>query len=155
MGMTIKCSTLFDITRTGVTNRKSPVGLDITGLQSWSHDRNTQYNFDTIIQVLSLRAQPENITNPVKISATAEDLFIKFGTSLKYDKKISYNIWSFNFYIDKDDVFNEHNNKLGSLYSDCSNVPIINVNSDLDKSHAFLDVSKELRNIYFEIISHE
>lgn len=155
MGMTIRCSTLFDITKTGVTTRKSPVGMDATEIQSWNHSRNTQHNFDTIIQVLSLRAQPENITNPIRISASAEDLFIKFGTSLKYDEKISYDIWSFNFYIDKDDVFNEHDNKLGSLYSDCSTVPMINVDTDLNKSHAFLNVSPELRNIHFEIISHE
>lgn len=153
--MTIKCSTLFDITRTGVTNRKSPVGMDDTALQIWNRDRNTQYNFDTIVQVLSLRAQPENITNPVKIEATAEDLFIKFGTSSLRDQKASRYMWCFNFYIDKDDVFNENNDKLGSLYSDCSNVPMININNEPDKSHAFLDVSKELRNIYFEIISHE
>ena len=155
MGMTIKCSTLFDITKTGVTNRKSPVGMDTTALSSWNHDRNTQYNFDTIIQVLSLRAQPENITNPVKIKATAEDLFIKFGTYLIRDQKTAHYMWCFNFYIDKDDVFNENDNKLGSLYSDCSQVPMINIDNEPDKSHAFLDVSAELRNIYFEIISHE
>ena len=64
MSIKIACYTLFDITQTGVLNRSKPaVDMDP---EVWIYKRNTQCNFDTILQVISLRSQPEVIDLPVK-----------------------------------------------------------------------------------------
>ena len=66
MNTRIKCYTLFDITNTGILSRKTPVNLLPEKVLDWETDRARQSNFDTIIQVISLRTQPEDITKPVK-----------------------------------------------------------------------------------------
>jgi len=74
MSLKIRCYTLFDITKTGVTNRRNSNNPD----PKWQKQRNTQCNFDTILQVASLRSQPENITDPVESLVTFSE-FDKFG----------------------------------------------------------------------------
>ena len=62
MSFRIECYTLFDITQTGVLNRSRPV--DGQDLDQWVHKRNTQANFDTLLQIISLRSQPEIVSSP-------------------------------------------------------------------------------------------
>ena len=62
----IRCYTLFNITKTGITNRRNSSKLGPDKDKEWEKLRNTQCNFDTLIQVISLRSQPENITDPVQ-----------------------------------------------------------------------------------------
>ena len=54
MSYRIRCYTLFDITRTGVLNRKSPAMYNPEELKSWEYKRNTQANYDTILQIINL-----------------------------------------------------------------------------------------------------
>jgi hypothetical protein len=139
MSHRIACYTLFDITRTGVLNRARP-GDDIENITDWYHKRNTQCNFDTILQVISLRAQPENITEP------------KFVTIYDYKFGSEYNIsqcWTFDFEVQHDSVFENGIIDLGYLYTDCENVPMILVSNEPSNMPARLDISKELSNIYF------
>ena len=64
MSYIITCYTLFDITQTNVPNRQRPeVDKDV---DEWRYKRNTQSNFDTIQQVISLRSQPEVLRKPKK-----------------------------------------------------------------------------------------
>ena len=60
MSYTISCYTLFDITPTGVVNRSRPVVDE--ELIPWLHKRNTQCNFDTVLQGF----QPEFEVTPEK-----------------------------------------------------------------------------------------
>ena len=60
----ITCYTLFDITQTGVLNRAKPPNNEEH--DQWLKQRNTQCNFDTIQQAISLRSQPEMISLPKK-----------------------------------------------------------------------------------------
>jgi hypothetical protein len=53
---------------------------DIT---DWTFKRNTQANFDTILQVISLRSQPESLSIPKK-------MLIKFDDFEKQDWDTSY-----------------------------------------------------------------
>jgi hypothetical protein len=76
MSFKISCYTLFDITQTGVINRGKP-GTD-EDIDAWLVKRNTQCNFDTILQVISLRSQPEDISKP-KIKRIAINEFQNFG----------------------------------------------------------------------------
>lgn len=146
----IRCYTLFNITQTNVTNRRGnkndPISLET------QNKRNTQCNFDTIIQVISLRSQPENITSPTKIEKNLEE-FDNFG--FVYSSETNIPVWTFEFSINHHSVFDDGINELGGLYTDCDNVPMICELGEIEKLPSILDVSPELRNIYFEVITDE
>src|ERR1035437_6041951 len=114
MSFVICCRLLFDITPTGVTNRFRPKGSD----PAWTLSRNTQCNFDTVIQAISLRSQPENITIPVKTLIHLEDTE-DFGFLFKQNPEEEIPCWSFTFSINYADVFNDGIHELGALYHDC------------------------------------
>jgi hypothetical protein len=151
MSLKIRCYTLFDITKTGITNRRNtptPVAEKIT---LWEQQRNTQCNLDTIIQVISLRGLPEEITIPEKEEITLSDTE-RFGFLLESEEPCA--MWSFSFAVVGEDMFNDGTDKLGYLFSDCEGVPMIQVGNEFNKLPTFLDVTPELRNIYFEVIEN-
>lgn len=150
MSFKISCYTLFDITQTGVVNRSRPAPEDDP--EVWLHRRNTQCNFDTIVQAISLRGQPEDITIPSKLDVTLQDSD-NFGFLLETEESIP--CWTFEFTIQHASVFNDGINELGSLYNDCNGVPMIKTNTVWDKLPSFLDSSDELRNIYFKVTTNE
>ena len=150
MSFKVSCYTLFDITQTGVINRTRPAPDE--DVDAWLFKRNTQCNFDTILQVISLRSQPEEISTP-KVSQINLSEFENFGFLLENDEKI--NCWKFSFTIQHPSVFYDGINDLGSLYSDCDQVPMIKTNTIWDKLPAFLDSSDELRNIYFKVVEND
>ena len=71
----IRCTTKFDITATGVRSqfKLSHVpfvdnnGNKIVDVSTWNKARNQQRNWETIIQVISLRTLPDNIVPPVEV----------------------------------------------------------------------------------------
>lgn len=150
MGLTINCKTLFDITRTNISNRRPPLDMG-SDTQAWQEKRNTQTNLDTLIQIISLRAQPERISDPVKKPMTPEDLE-NFGFLFENEENLHY--WSFNFFVNHDGVFYNGIDELGSLYSDCDTVPMIKTKT-VEKVEGFLDASPELKNIHFEVVGRE
>ncbi len=150
MSFKISCYTLFDITQTGVVNRSRPTPEEDP--EVWLHRRNTQCNFDTIVQAISLRGQPEDITTPNKSMIMLEDSD-NFGFLLENEEPIS--CWTFDFTIQHASVFNDGINELGSLYSDCNSVPMIKTTTAWSKLPAFLDSTDELRNIYFKVTINE
>ncbi len=152
MKTVIRCYTLFDITNTGVLNRKIPVNVVPEKILEWEHDRNRQSNFDTIIQVISLRTQPEDISKPKKIQTEFND-DSKFG--FLFEQEESQPSWNFDFTIYYAGVYNDGIDELGYLSQDCDGVPMLKVGTEWGKLPDFLDVSPELRNIYFEVISNE
>ena len=152
MSYTITCYTLFDITPTGVMNRHRPV--DEEQLPSWLHKRNTQCNFDTVVQAVSLRSQPEIFRMPEKIQIRFDE-FTNFGFLFEQLENETYDCWSFDFNIQHPSVFTDGINELGALYSDCDNVPMIKTETSWNKLPAFLDTSAELRNIYFKVVKYE
>ena len=68
----IKCTTLFDITATGVRSyfKESRIpfvddaGNQVNDMASWNRSRNQQRNWETVNQIISLRTLPENISLP-------------------------------------------------------------------------------------------
>lgn len=141
----IKCYTLFDITQTGVLNRSKPTGDDV---ESWIKRRNTQCNFDTILQVISLRSQPEVVKTPQGIEMT-ESVYDLFG--FLYSKE-NVNCWIFEFEVQHSSVFENGIISLGALYKDCEGVPMIICDHQHSLCPKFLDTSPELKNIYFEVL---
>ena len=152
MSYVITCYTLFDITPTGVVNRSRPV--EDEEIASWLHKRNTQCNFDTVLQAISLRSQPEIIRMPEKTQIRFDE-FTDFGFLYQQQENELYNCWSFDFDIQHASVFNDGVNDLGALYSDCDTVPMIKTDTVWDKLPAFLDTSDELKNIYFKVVKYE
>jgi len=119
----------------------------------WLYKRNTQCNFDTILQAISLRSQPEISRMPEK-SQIRFDNFTDFGFLFEQQEDELYNCWSFDFEIQHASVFNDGTNELGSLYSDCDTVPMIKTDTVWDKLPSFLDTTAELKNIYFKVIKY-
>ena len=144
MSYRITCYTMFDITKTGVFTRAKPeLGTDQL---EWLKNRNTQANFDTILQIINLRSQPENISNPKKNKLSISEVKY-FGYN--YKKIQSY--WTFTFEIAHHSVFDDGINELGSLYNDCNGVPMILCGTEHKELLTFLDTTVEFRNIYFGI----
>ena len=141
MSHRIRCYTLFDITKTNITSRTKPDD----SVERWVHKRNTQCNFDTILQIISLRSQPEVVKPPQRIQIDSS----YFGS--KYREKSLY-CWVFEFEVFHSSVFDNGLSELGSLYTDCDYVPMIQTNTESVELSAFLDTSFELKNIHFEII---
>jgi len=151
MSFTITCYTLFDITPTGVMNRNRPVVDE--EIPIWLQKRNTQCNFDTVIQSISLRSQPDVTRNPEKIQIRFDE-FNNFGFLYQQLENETYDCWSFDFDIQHPSVFNDGINELGALYSDCDTVPMIKTDTAWNKLPAFLDTSEELKNIYFKVVRY-
>ena len=130
--MSIKVQVLIsvDCTVTGVTGHYKPaapqfvdrVGNTISTREQWEHSRNCQRNWETIMQIIGLYTQPQNITE-----ITKQD-----------------NFYSFEFDVEFDGVFQSGNDPLGLLKESTHNVPVIGANGI-----EFLEYGK---TIFFNII---
>ena len=151
MNHRLACYTLFDITQTGVLNRARP-NADVKDVDQWVYQRNTQCNFDTILQIISLRGQPDILTHPKKVEICLYENS-KFG--YLYQDKNAYNCWTFDFEVQHSSVFEDGIEELGFLYKDCQGVPMIKCGTEYSKMNAFLDIQNPTRNIYFVKYTHE
>lgn len=145
MNHRLACYTLFDITQTGVLNRAKP-GVDVTDVKDWIYKRNTQCNFDTILQVISLRGQPDIVSTPNKLEIKL-DKTSKFGYLL-HDLG-TCDCWTFDFEVQHSSVFEDGLEELGALYRDCQNVPMLKCHTEHPKLSNYLDTEIPTRNIYF------
>ena len=148
MSYIIRCRLLFDVTPTGVTTRYRTKNENDP---QWVLHRNTQCNFDTVVQAISLRSQPEDITVPVKTLIRLEDSE-NFGFLFKQEPEEEIPCWSFTFSINYAEVFNDGISELGALYHDCDLVPMIKCGTEWQSLPEFLDTSDDLRNIHFEVV---
>jgi hypothetical protein len=109
--MKIYCETTFDITATGVTGRyratrlpfKDCAGTIIETEAHWNRSRNQQRNWESITQVLGLRTQALNLTDPVRNGSR----------------------WQFDFEIEATNVYGSIEQPFELLYADCEGVPMI------------------------------
>lgn len=123
--------TLVDITRTNV------VRADINNPQP----RNQQRNWETLVQVLGLRAQLTVLGNP---EVTTRELFPAYPGPQQ--------VWTFKFGVEQDDVFSDGKDPFGLLISDCSNVPIITGLTETAKLVVPTFDAKDSKNIYFKVL---
>lgn len=148
MNHRLTCYVLFDITRTGVIHRIKP-GED-EDPHAWRYRRNTQCNFDTVLQLISLRSQPEILSDPIRIEVSFPE-YEKFGFLFENAEESKIPCWKFDFEVQHPSVFDDGVSELGGLYRDCDQIPMILCGTEWAKLPALLDTSPELRNIYFEI----
>jgi hypothetical protein len=150
--MNIKCYTLYDITKSNITFRKK--FAEIVN-EDERKSRSQQSNFETILQIINMRSQPENISEVERIQVDVKKLDeYKFGYLYQRDhKKVkTATVWKFMFSIEHPDAFHNGIEELGNLLADCEQVPMI---SGLDESFALppqMNITSELKNIYFEIV---
>lgn len=150
--ITIRCQTLFDITPTGVKNRRPS---DVTGkeLSDLVKRQQQQSNYDTVLQVISLRSQPESISQVKKSDILLNDSDFGFlYSSNQEDNTIS--AWSFTFTVQHDSVFQNDDGVLGELFNDCEQVPMITNLLESVKLTPQLNVDTDLKNIHFEIVDY-
>lgn len=105
-----KIYTTVDITPTGVVNVNNKKDKDYT------LKRNQQRNYDTLCQVISLRA---NIYNPTVSQILVESIPGIFPNPNLPDQ---YIVWELNFRCDQQLVFGEEHE---ALYNDLHMVPIV------------------------------
>ena len=133
--MKIQCQTLFDITATGTTGHIKPsrmpfvdnAGTKIVDSESWNRSRNQQRNWETITQLISLRTQVVELTEPTKIQQC----------------------WQFEFEVENENLFTNGVDNLAVLKADCTGVPMLTgLNEDPDTGST-LTVDT---NIWFALI---
>lgn len=144
----IKCTTFFDVTRTGINTRRQEFNVVDP---NYNLKRSQQSNFETILQIVGLRSQPEEVTYPEKTMT----LLSKMKMGNRYESKIKIPVWHFTFEVSQDDVFSDESSPLGKLVQDCDSVPMITGLTEWNKMIQKLDTTAEFRNIYFEVIDNE
>ena len=82
-------------------------GIRIDTDQAWNRARNQQRNWETINQVLSLRALPTDITDPVVI------------------EQDGLRLWQFEFSVEQPGALAADGDAVGALKQDCVGVPMI------------------------------
>lgn len=140
--MKILCRTLFDCSYTGVTGHFRPseipfvdrAGQSVNNLADWHRSRNQQRNWETIVQILGLRTQPQNITRPEK----------------------QQDAWQFEFASESDGVYGSGDSPdpLAGLKNDCQGVPMIVALTEKSGLNPMLAVDGDNQNIWFETINN-
>lgn len=133
--------TLVDITATGVIRGHGPD----------STERNQQRNWETLLQCIGLRTQPQNIQEPV--IATFEDIGIaEFGDFYTGSQKI----WTWSWTVEREGVYDVNGTTLAGLLQDLEQVPII---TGLDETARFMlpifYPYGTIKNIYIKQVSIE
>lgn len=109
------CVTLVDITKTdAVRHYNKSMGESEA---DYNLKRNQHRNYQTMLQILSLRSQPVYLSDPVKF--IGRDL-TDFGTNFTKET-----VWAFSFGFERPDLFLTNDHPFGSLLEDMHNVPII------------------------------
>lgn len=126
--------TLVDITNTGVTKHSL----------EQERARNQQRNWETVQQLLGLRAQVLEITQ----TKLTKQSVAKFGSSYKG----KHTVWQFEFTVEVADVFKIDNDPIGILIQDFHNAPVV---ADLDETaklpmHLF-QTSGANKNVHFDL----
>lgn len=126
--MRIKVNTCFDITETGIKRPykgqplPSKLGRTVVNtVEEWNIKRRQQNNLETIMQCLSMRGTPEDVTSPTNNNG----------------------IWSFSFEIRDPGVYGDN---LEFLEQDTSGIPMVSGLTETAEVGAYLSPS----NIWFE-----
>ena len=127
--------TLVDITATGVI--RSNVVDDVK--------RNQQRNWETVLQCIGLRAQPQNITQPQWTDIDVKGF--QFGDLYQGTQRI----WTWSWTVDQSDVYDVADRPLGGLVLDFEQVPVI---TGLEETERFMlpifYPHGAIKNIYFK-----
>ena len=147
------CFTLFDITNTGVImpfNESLPAFIDTAGQpvfneKTWDRSRNQQRNWDTVVQIISLRAQPIILQSAILEEADLD--YFKFGNVYSSMNKV----WKFRFGIEAKEAFRKGTDPVGALADDSHLVPLsVGLTEKLSIEPACIITKGSNTNTYFE-----
>jgi hypothetical protein len=139
------CHTLFDISNADIDRSKR---LDLTARNERS--KNQQRNWDTIVQVISLRAQPIVLRNPRFVDADLR--FYSFGQQFSGLARV----WTFEFGIEAKGAFHIGENPVSGLMTDSAMVPMtVGLAETVMLDPACILVDDQLRNTYFQIVNKQ
>jgi len=130
------CTTYFDCSATGTTghyrvsdqHRIDRIGNAIDEAPAWNRSRNQQRNWETLLQLIGLRCQPQDIDLPCGVNG----------------------VWSFSFWVDVPDVFGS---SYESLYRDCRGVPMLTGLTESHTQESAIHIDGPGQNIWFESIN--
>jgi len=133
------CRTFFDITATGVTGHAKSAripfedcaGQMISDYNSWNRARNQQRNWETLTQIISMRTQMFELTDPVH-----QD----WG-------------WTFEFETETDGVFGDNSDPTQILRADSEGVPMIVDLGNKENLASVLITTGTDQNIWFDPIT--
>lgn len=136
--MQIRCRTTFDISHTGTTGHFKPsqipfndrAGGKIVDLLSWTRSRNQQRNLETITQILQLRTQIFDVTQPTEHNG----------------------YWEFEFTVEFEGIYQLGQDLFGILKQDCEGVPMITGLSEKYTLTPRLTIDGSQQNIWFNLI---
>jgi hypothetical protein len=100
--------TLVDITATGVIRGDND-----------SQERNQQRNWETLLQCIGLRTQPQNIIEPVGMLENIN--YLEFGDFYPGEQRV----WSWSWTVEREGVYDLPGAPLGGLLQDLEQVPIV------------------------------
>lgn len=139
--MKVLCRTLFDCTFTGVTGyfRESQLpyttksGLTLQTQADWNRARNQHRNYESLIQLISLRTQPMNVSRPQRVDQG----------------------WCFEFEVEAQGVLSggSTDNELFGLIADCEGVPMVTGLDESAVNTATLHAQGTNQNIWFTAIN--
>jgi len=118
--------TLVDISPTGIIseyreNVQLPFVDDLKNIinnqETWSISRNEQRNWETVVQCVSLRAQPVMLSEPV-----VENVSV---TSLDFGYKGKQDVWTFDFGFETPDIYLDDNDPVKLLNEQLNIIPIL------------------------------
>ena len=148
------CYTLFDITNTGIimpyNSNLNAMFLDtaeqpVYNEKTWERSRNQQRNWDTMVQIISMRAQPLILQSARMVEDDVE--FYNFGGHYTGVHKI----WAFRFGIEAKDAYRKGDNPVYQLTEDSALVPMstgLTETAAIDP--AAIDTKTYSTNTYFE-----
>jgi hypothetical protein len=135
----VECVTKFDITCTGVVGHykssrvpfEDRAGHKIIDQESWDRSRNQQRNWETLTQLISLRTQVFDISDPMEEKS----------------------FWRFEFSTETPDAFGTADDPVRILREDSNLVPMLReLDNDPDVEPMLITYGPK-QNIWFRIIS--
>jgi hypothetical protein len=131
------CYTLVDITETGV----------IRDSESQQLDRNQQRNWETVLQCISLLAQPMEISQWIPCQCECVEKQFEFGSEYRGPHRV----WIFNFSVEHEDVFSDGQDQFARLDRVIDRVPVITYLTETARFLLpILHTSGPIKNIYFK-----
>jgi hypothetical protein len=108
-------------------------GKLINTIDDWNRSRNQHRNWETIMQMISLRAQPTIIQEPKCIDG----------------------VWQFEFSVETPGVYSTNNDvdNLDSLLNECAGIPMVVGLDEIGAIESSLNICGPNQNLWFETIN--
>lgn len=129
---------LVDITNTGVTSYSTALALE----------RNQQRNWETVLQLLSLRTQ----LHRVRYLGWSVQLLDQYYFGINYTGK--HKLWEFEFSVDQPDPYQLDHDRYRLLKQDVRTTPVVlDLTETANPTLPFFFVDGADKNIYFKLLN--